>query len=42
MRQRAFERRLPDTRGTHQDPGLMQLIETDVHRQTDHTAGFSR
>jgi hypothetical protein len=25
----------------HQDPGLMQLIETDAHRLTAHTGGFS-
>jgi hypothetical protein len=26
----------------HQDRGLMQLIETEMHRRTGHTGGFSR
>ena len=25
----------------HQDPGLMQLVDRDIHRQTGHTGGFS-
>ncbi|WP_349305946.1 HNH endonuclease [Pseudofrankia sp. DC12] len=26
----------------HQDPGLMQLVESGVHSRTGHTGGFSR